>query len=114
MNTEEFQKLVLEELKGIDNRLDSELKGIDNRLDVGLKGINNRLDSELKGIKEELKKNQEIQDERFNVIDDCFGELKKGQEDIKNEIKILRKDIISIETVTASNYTDIVRLKAIR
>ncbi len=120
MDNQEFQKSVLEELKKnseFQKSVTEELKSIKDDIN-GLKEEQHEFKKttleEFKNTREEIKLLREVQDERFNAIDDCLDELKKGQGSIKTEVKTLRKDMTTVERLTASNYADIVDLKAMK
>ena len=93
-----------------------------------LKAIREILKEELNPIKTEMKELKEGQ----NRLEGQIKELKIGQEEIKamvgeldpqnanrhielkDSINQLRKDLSTVEIVTASNYSDIARLKNVK
>lgn len=93
-----------------------------------LKSIREILKEELEPIKSDIKVLKEGQDS----LKEQVKELKTGQEEIKSmvgeldpqnanrhlelkdSIDQLRKDLSTVEIVTASNYSDIARLKSVK
>ncbi len=102
----EFEKIILEEFKGFKEELNSlkkEFKEELNSLKEGQQQLNNRLDSletKVDCLNEQLDQHEAMNASRHL--------------EFMNEIKDLRKDMTTVEVVTASNYADIVKLKAVR
>jgi len=109
MDTQEFQKIVLEELKAnkefqatvlkkfdsIDEKFDSidkKFDSIDERFDLA--------DKELKAFRSEAAQE--------------FKALNNKIESVMEVVLTIKDDLSAVETITARNYTDIVRLKAIK
>lgn len=53
-------------------------------------------------------------DERTKVISAEVENLKHEVAETKGEVKSLRKDLNAVELITANNWSDIVRLKALK
>ena len=85
MDIQEFQKTVLEEFKTLRGEL---------------KALRGETQEEFKTLKGSIKSLENKTDSIIEVV------LK-----IQNDITDLKKDLSTVETITASNYTDIVKLK---
>jgi archaellum component FlaC len=80
MNNEEK---ILSLLEGMNGRLD----GIDNRLD-GMDKRFDRVESRLDGIDNRL----DGMDKRFDRVEVRLGKLEHGQEDMKEDLEIIKED----------------------
>lgn len=116
MTNEEFQKLILDEIKALRQEV-GELKQ-----EVG----------ELKQGQIRLEHGQAKLEQRQTKLDQGQIKLEQGQKEIKlileeldpkntsrhlelkESINELRKDLSTVEIVTASNYADIAKLKSVK
>lgn len=97
MNNEEFQKIVIEELKSL-------------RTDI------NVLKSDMNVLKSQTGENTDILKALVHSVEVVKAEQEKMTIDmahIKGDVKAIRHDLSTVETITASNYCDIVKLKAV-
>jgi len=88
MTNEEFQKLVLEKLGGIEGRIDT-LEGRLGNLEEGQIKLEGRLNN--------LEEGQIKLEGRLNNLEEGQRKLEKGQEDIKRELRYIWDDIKRID-----------------
>ncbi len=77
----------------------------------------NILKEELNPIKIQLEENTNILKVLEHKVDVLSAEqqnLKHEVAEIKGEIKAVRKDLSNVEVITASNWSDIAKLKAVK
>ena len=91
MTNEEFQRLVLEKLDKLDERM-SALEGRQDKLEIGQEQII----KELRGVVEQT------------------ADLMEFRYEVKEESADIKANISRIEIATADNWSDIARLKSIR
>ena len=128
-----MENQILEMLKSMDSKfdkIDKRLDGIDKRLDgidKRLDGIDKRLDKveqRLDKVEQRLDGVEQRQDEMYTILrgmEEKF-ETNKAEHDrmsvdiaeIKGDVKTIRKDLSQVEMVTANNWADIAKLKAIK
>ncbi|OLS02291.1 hypothetical protein [Tissierella creatinophila] len=122
--------------------MDRETREFLEGIQAGMNEIRNEMKSfkdEMKSVKDEMKSvKDEIQDfrnetnQRFDRVEGRLEKLEAGQEEIKNilqeleplnasrhlelkqSIDDLRKDLSTVEIVTASNYAYIAKLKSVK
>lgn len=126
MNNEEFQNIVLNKLSNIDKKfgnLESDIKDLKtdvSGLKIDVKGLNQKIDSlesRVGVIENQTKENAQI----LHALKHS-AEVNKAEQDkmmigishIEGDATAIRKDLALVETITANNYSDIVKLKAIR
>ena len=126
MTNEEFQKIVLEELRNLNGKVD--------KLDQGQVRLEER-QTKLEEGQVRLEERQVRLEERQTKLEEGQVRLEEGQEEIKRDLKAiceqtadltefreeinvkidkLTEDFSTIEMVTSKNWSDIVRLKAAR
>lgn len=66
-----------------------------------------RLYIELQDTKKELKEDIKILNDNQMII---FDKLEK----IASDVEIIKEDLVDVQSITASNYRDIVRLKSVK
>lgn len=111
-----IRQLLQEELKPIKEQLREELKPIKDQLqELQIQTEENT--REIKALKLQTIENTQIlkalehkADVNKAEHDKMFFEIAE----IKGEVKSLRKDISAVEIVTANNWSDIARLKAVK
>lgn len=79
---------------------------------------------ELGTIKEDVKSIKAVQDEHMQLLralEHRTAVISAGQEnlkhelaEVKGEVKGIRKDLSNVEMITASNWSDIAKLKAVK
>lgn len=79
---------------------------------------------DIKLVKEDIKSIKVVQDEhtqllralehRTEVISAEQENLKHELAEVKGEVKGIRKDLSNVEMITASNWSDIAKLKAVK
>lgn len=75
------------------------------------------LKEELKPIKVQMEENTNILKALEHKVDVLSAEqqnLKHEVAEINGEIKAVRKDLSNVEVITASNWSDIAKLKAVK
>lgn len=98
----------------------------------GMQAGMNEIRNEMKNVKDEIQDFRNETNKRFDRVEERLEKLEAGQEEIKNilqeleplnasrhlelkqSIDDLRKDLSTVEIVTASNYADIAKLKSIK
>lgn len=98
MTNEEFQNIVLEELKGINGKLDKLEEGqakLEERQEKLEKG-QDEIKRDLKAVIEQTADLTEFRHETINILDD------------------MRSTISKIEIATADNWSDIAKLKSLK
>jgi chromosome segregation ATPase len=77
----------------------------------------NILKEEINPIRIQLEENTNILkalDHKVDVISAEQQNLKHEVSEIKGEIKAVRKDLSNVEAITASNWSDLAKLKAVK
>lgn len=134
---EKIRVMLSEELQPIKNDI-KELKKGQERLEISQERLEDRQkelengQQRLENKQDKLQNSQERLEQGQEGLKVDVGELQRGQKEIKeliedldpknasrhlelkNNIDQLRKDLSTVEIVTASNYSDIVRLKNIK
>ena len=105
MNNEEFQKIVLEKFNSIENEVGS-------------------IKNELKEIKEDSRLHRIQTKENTDILKALMHsvEVAHAKDDrmaidiahIKGEVTAIKKDLSTVELVTANNYADLAKLKAVK
>lgn len=82
------------------------------------------MQQDMKSVKEDIKSIKAVQDEhtqilralehRTEVISAEQENLKHELAEVKGEVKGIRKDLSNVEMITASNWSDIAKLKAVK
>lgn len=108
----EFQDFRKETTKRFEG-LEKDVKGLDKRFE-GLEKDVKGLDKRVEGLEENLKDLKEGQEEIKTIIGQLDPLNANRHLELKDSIEQLRKDLSTVEIVTASNYSDIARLKNIR
>ncbi len=88
-----------------------------NILKEELNPIRIELEEKLNPIKTQLEENTNILKALEHKVDVLSAEqqnLKHEVAEIKGEIKAVRKDLSNVEVITASNWSDIAKLKAVK
>lgn len=91
MTNEEFQKIVLDKLNNVENKIDnveSNIARIEKKLDV-------------------------VHDQTANLTE-FRTETNIKFDKVLDEVQCIRKDLSTVEIVTATNYADIAKLKAVK
>lgn len=76
--------------------------------------LKEELKEELEPIKSDIKDLKEGQEEIKTMIGELDPKNANRHLELKDSIEQLRKDLSTVEIVTASNYSDIARLKNIK
>lgn len=98
MTNEEFQKIVLEKLGSIENKVES----LDNRVENLEKG------------QEEIKLEQGEMKKQIESIIEQTANLTEFRYEINAKIDQMANDINSVEIITSQNWNDIAKIKAAR
>jgi archaellum component FlaC len=112
----EFKKDVSNEFKTINNKLNNLEKDVnDLKSDVSiLKGDVNDLKSDVSILKEDVNTLKVGQNEIKNLVTDIDPRNANRHIEITNMIDDLRRDLSTVEVVTANNYANIAKLKSIK
>jgi chromosome segregation ATPase len=94
-----------EQLEPINNRLDS----MENKMDLMQTQISENTQI-LKALKHSAEVNKAEHDKMINDIAHIKGDVNA----LKNDVEALKSDVNKVELITASNWTDIAKLKAVR
>jgi hypothetical protein len=112
MSNEEFQKLVLENFA----QLNKTVSNLEADMST-LKSDVITLKSDMKILKEKVNSLETGQKDNSKKLDAVYDET-AGLIEFKTEVNIkldgVKKDLSTMEIVTASNYTDIAKLKAVK
>ena len=100
-----MDKEILEVLRRLESKFDG--------LEIKFNGLENKFD----GLESKFDENTQI----LRALEHS-SEVNKAEHDkmandithIKGEVEALRKDISTVEIVTANNYADLAKLKAVR
>lgn len=122
MNNEEFQKTVLEKLSSLEKDIKDfkDLKTDVKSIKTEVKGLNQRFDSLENRVG--LLGSQTGENTQMLKALIHSSEVHKAELDnitlsvarIEGDVSAIKKDLSMVETITANNYSDIVKLKAIR
>lgn len=77
------------------------------RLYIELQDTKKELKEEISGVRTELKEDIKVLNDNQMII---FDKLEK----IGSDVETIKEDLADVQTITASNYRDIVRLKSVR
>lgn len=72
---------------------------------------------EIKGLKDEVKElkfGQEIIEKKLDGVVEQTADLVEFRIEILNKVDGIREDLSTVELVTANNYKDIAKLKAVK
>ena len=72
---------------------------------------------EIKGLKDEvkeLKSGQDIIEKKLDGVVEQTADLVEFRSEILNKVNGIRDDLSTVELVTANNYKDIAKLKAVK
>ncbi|NLW22935.1 MAG: hypothetical protein GXY88_06755 [Tissierellia bacterium] len=110
--------------ESVENRLDSmeqRFESVDKRfdsMDQRFESVDKRFDSMEQNTNEKFaaidKRFDSIEETIVKEIESTRAELKAEIQYVHDELKDLRTDLANVEQVTAKNWLDISRLKAIR
>ena len=93
-----MEKEILELLKNMDTRLSA--------IERGQKEIRDEV--------KELKLGQEIIEKKLDGVVKQTADLVEFRSEILNKVDGIREDLSTVELVTANNYKDIAKLKAVK
>lgn len=82
-----------------------------------LNAISDLLDKKLEPIKSQLDENTQILKALEHKVDVVKSEQENMKYDIahiKGDVEAIKKDITNVEVITASNWADIAKLKAVK
>ena len=137
MNNEEFQNIVLEKFSSLDKRFDKlevRFDKLEARFDKFEKQVNKKFDAIDKQFKS-IDKRFDASDKRFDILESQVkentqilkalthsAEVNKAEHDrmminithVQGDVSEMKKDLSIVQTITANNYADVVRLKALR
>ncbi len=109
MTNEEFQKTVLEELRKLNEKVDD--------LDNGQNLLTRKVDDLENGqnlLTTKVDNLEQGQKEIKSILEELDPKNANRHLELKESIDELRKDLSTVEIVTASNYADIAKLKSIK
>lgn len=98
MTNEEFQKIVLEKFSSVEGQL--------SRVEAQLTKVKGQLDEHTQILQALIHSSEVNTAERDKMANDIRH--------IRGEITGLRKDIAQVEIVTASNWNEIAKIKAVK
>jgi len=110
MNNEDFQKTVLKELKFIKEDLSSvkqEISFVKEDLRI-VKNQTNENTQILQALNHSSEFNKATHEQMMTRMANMQGDITR----IKTDVSILKKDLSTMEVVTANNYSDLAKLKA--
>ena len=123
MTNEEFQKTVLEQLRKLNEKVDNLDNGqnlltrkVDD-LENGQKVLTKKVANLENGQNLLIKKVDNLEQEQKEIkviLEELDPKNANKHLELKESIDELRKDLSTVEIVTASNYADIAKLKSIK
>ena len=119
-----MENKILKAIKALDNKFEKELKFLRTETKEELKLLRTETKEELKLLRNQTKENTQIlqalqHSAEVNKAehDQMMIKLSKVEgsvEHVKIDVTGLRKDLSTMEIVTANNYADIAKLKAVK
>ena len=97
MTNEEFQKIVLKELRTLNEKVDK-LEQRQTKLEQGQ-------------IK--LEQGQEVIKRDLRAVIDQTADLTEFRQEMKNQVSDMKSTITKVEIATADNWSDIAKIKAL-
>jgi ribosome recycling factor len=88
-------------------RLYIELQDTKKELKEDISNVRTELKEEISNVRIELKEDIKILNDNQMIL---FDKLEK----IGSDVEIIKEDLVDIQSITASNYRDIIRLKAVK
>lgn len=108
------KKELKEEISGVEIKLTKEISSVRSELKGDISNLRTELKGEISNVRTELKEDIKGIKEDINILNDnqmiIFDKLEK----IESDVVVIREEMEDVQTITASNYKDIVRLKSIR
>ena len=77
------------------------------RLYIELQDTKKELKADISNVRTELKADIKVLNDNQMII---FDKLEK----IASDVEIIKEDLIDVQSITASNYRDIIRLKSVK
>ncbi|MDP4144451.1 MAG: hypothetical protein Q8936_08215 [Bacillota bacterium] len=101
-----IEKRFDKQLESVEKKFNKQLESMEKKFDKQLTAINNKLDETyliVKALEHSAEVSKAVQD---NMVNDIAH--------IKGDVEALRKDLTNVEVITASNWADIAKLKAVK
>lgn len=118
---------ILQAIEGLNQKIE----GLDQKIDKSVEGLNQKIE----GLDQKLDKSIDDSNQRFDTLSsqvhentqilkalEHLAQVNKAEHDkmtldiaeISGEVKSIRKGLSTVELVTADNWSDIVKLKALK
>jgi gas vesicle protein len=96
-----------EDISNVRTELKEEISNVRTELKEEISNVRTELKEEISNVRIELKEDIKILNDNQMIL---FDKLEK----IGSDVEIIKEDLVDIQSITASNYRDIIRLKAVK
>ncbi|WP_297430055.1 hypothetical protein [Clostridium sp.] len=104
---------ILEILKS----MQSDIKKMDSKIDkntIMLEDLKTKVETIAEVQKSHMQQNERQHTEVIEPLGIKVDVIELAVKDISKDVKTIREDLTSVELITAKNYSDIVKLKAVK
>jgi len=108
-----MENKILKAIKALDNKFEKELKFLRTETKEELKLLRNQT-KENTQILQALQHSAEVNKAEHDQMMIKLSKVEGSVEHVKIDVTGLRKDLSTMEIVTANNYADIAKLKAVK
>ena len=115
---------MLEILKRLETKMDKGLDRLEDKMDKGLDSLETKMNTGLNKLEDKISGLGAKMDEHTLILRalEHSAQVNKAEHDkmsndiakIQGDVAGIRKDLSQVELVTANNWADIVRLKAVK
>lgn len=110
--------------EGLDRKIVKSIEDLDRKIVKSIEGINGKIDKSTEGLKQKFETLSSQVHENTQILKalEHLAQVNKAEHDkmtvdiaeISGEVKSIRKSLSTVELVTADNWSDIVKLKALK
>jgi len=108
---------ILRAIEALDRKIDTSIAGLDKKIDKSAEGLKKDFNQKFETLSSQVYENTQI----LKALEH-LAQVNKAEHDkmtldiaeISGEVKSIRKGLSTVELVTADNWSDIVKLKALK
>jgi len=119
-----MENKILKAIEALDKKFDTKIDALDKKFDKKIDDLDKKFDKRFNTIESQTKENTQILQALMHSTEvknaeheQIMTRMEKMQGDItriKTDVSILKKDLSTMEVVTANNYADLAKLKAVQ
>ena len=126
---------ILQAIEALNQKIDKSINGLNLKIDKSIEGLDRKIDISIESLDQKIDKSTQSLNQKFDTLSsqvhentqilkalEHLAQINKAEHDkmtldiaeISGEVKSIRKNLSKVELVTADNWSDIVKLKALK